>query len=163
DNPLSKAQIQDAVKAQEGRGHPVLPAFFPIAADGKLVYRSYWGIHAVDIKSGKLAWETESKGSLEKLLKPGAAFQYVNNWIAQYKNTGKANALYENSATGTLSTDNSLVYAVEDLALAPITNNPYNGMPWGGPGFPQQPQPTLGPLTDALYHNKLVAYDLKTG
>jgi outer membrane protein assembly factor BamB len=163
DNPPSKVQIQDAVKAQEGRGHPILPAFFPIAADNKLVYRSYWGIHAVDIKTGKLIWETESKGSLEKLLKNGPTAQYVNNWIGQYKNMGKANALYENSANGTLSTDNSLVYAVEDLALAPITStNPYNGMPWGGP-MPQPNQTPIGPLTDALYHNKLVAYDLKTG
>jgi outer membrane protein assembly factor BamB len=159
DNPPSRPQIQDAVKSQEGRGHPILPAFFPILADGKLIYRSYWGTHAVDVKTGKLVWEVEWKGSLEKLLKStGPVLPTVNNWIAQYKNTGKANVLYENSATGTLSADNKFVYAVEDLALPPITTLNALGAPFPGP-----PQVNLGPLTDTLYHNKLAAYDLKTG
>ena len=36
---------------------------------------------------------------------------------------GKNNVLFENSTIGSLSTDGTLVYAVEDLAVAPINNN----------------------------------------
>jgi outer membrane protein assembly factor BamB len=164
EHPLSQQRVHDAVKVQEGRGHPILPAFFPIAADGKLIYRGYWGIHAVNIKTGLPVWEAPSEWSLEKLLKiNGTAQAHVNNWLAQFTNNpSKPSALYENSTVGTLSTDNNLVYAVEDLAVPPIAaGNPYN-QPWGGP-FPQQPQQSYGVLNDAVYHNRLVAYDLKNG
>jgi outer membrane protein assembly factor BamB/tetratricopeptide (TPR) repeat protein len=159
ENPQSKVQVQAAVKAQESRGQPILPSFFPIAADNKLIYRSYWGFHAVDAKTGKLMWETDSKWSLERLLKDGKTMGYLSNWLAQYNQMGRGNVLYENSTTGTLSTDGKLVYAVEDLAVAPITNSFMYGKPKEDP----KPQPNLGPITDAAYHNKLVAYELKSG
>src|SRR5262249_42043444 len=61
DSPTAQTHVATAVKMLEQREQPVLPALFPIAADGKLVYRSFWGLHAIDIKSGKLLWEAGSK------------------------------------------------------------------------------------------------------
>jgi outer membrane protein assembly factor BamB len=162
DNPsLAHGEITAAVRFQEGRSQAILPSFFPIAADGKLVYRSYWGLHAVDIKTGKLLWETDTKGSLDRLLSDTKIVQTVRNWLAHYNQMAKSNVLYENSTIGTLSTDGSLVYGIEDLAIAPI-NNQFMGNPWGG-GFPQQPQQSYGALDAAVYSNKLVAYELKSG
>src|SRR5262249_52110336 len=46
--------LERAARTLESRNQPVLPTFFPIAADGKLVYRSFWGVHAVDLRTGKL-------------------------------------------------------------------------------------------------------------
>src|SRR5207302_1778309 len=63
--------------------------------------------------------------------------------------------IYENTALGTLSSDSSRVYAVEDLAVPPH------------PSLLQEPQPgvrrPLGPLGSALHFNRLVAVDLETG
>jgi outer membrane protein assembly factor BamB len=161
DNPQSKVQVQAAVKAQESRGQPILPGFFPIAADGKLIYRSYWGLHGVDARTGKILWETDSRYGLDRLLKDGKTMQYLTNWLAQYNQMGKGNVVYENSTLGTLTTDGKMVYVIEDLALPPVNQAMYGG-PWGRP-FPEQPPPNLGPITDTLYHNKLVAYELKVG
>ena len=44
-----------AVKFDEGKNQPVLPGCFPVAADGKLIYRSYGGVHARDLRTGQLA------------------------------------------------------------------------------------------------------------
>ncbi|HEV3257311.1 MAG TPA: PQQ-binding-like beta-propeller repeat protein, partial [Gemmataceae bacterium] len=149
--------LNQAVKAYENRGQAILPAFFPIAADGKLIYRSFWGIHAVELKTGKLKWEADSKYSLQRLHGDGRHMQYVMQWAPQYINMGKPNLLYENSVLGALSTDNSFVYAVEDLAVPPYIQN----VNFGGP-FPNQGN-MFGDLNDAVNQNKLQAYNLKSG
>lgn len=151
--------VDQAVRLRESRGDAILPAFFPIAAKGKLIYRSYWGIHAVDLKKdGKLVWETPSAWSLDRMLgsvnKAGAA----NQWINLYFQMSRHHVLFENSTVGTLSTDNSRVYAVEDLALPPVNVYPY-GNPWGAnPNLPWGPE-----INRAIQHNRLQAFDLDNG
>ena len=79
----TKTWVDQAVKLQEDRHKsPVLPAFFPIAATttndkGKrmplLVFRSYYGVHAVNAVNGKLEWEQDSDYSLDNLVNPQRA------------------------------------------------------------------------------------------
>jgi outer membrane protein assembly factor BamB/tetratricopeptide (TPR) repeat protein len=154
DKATRQLVMEDAVKAYEGRNQAVLPAFFPIAAEGKLVYRSHLGIHALDIKTGKLAWEAESKYSLEKLRAQGQYWQHANTWVRHHLRVDSGNLLFENSALGTLSTDGKLLYAVEDLSVPPWTPNDEELA---------TPRVLYGQLANAVGCNKLQAYNLRDG
>jgi outer membrane protein assembly factor BamB len=154
--------VDSAVKMAEGRGLPVLPAFSPVAADGKVIYRDYWGLHLRDLHTGKIIWESDSRYSIDRLLSEdgGSKQQYVTTWAQMYLQMARPGVLFENSVVGTLSTDASRVYAVEDLYLPP----PNLGMPWNGPVvMPNQFQHTYGVLRDAVFANTLNAYSLHTG
>src|SRR5262249_36909116 len=50
-----ETQIQPD-RARGSRREEMLPVFYPIAANGKMIYRSYTGVHAMDLKTGELAW-----------------------------------------------------------------------------------------------------------
>src|SRR5207248_1792696 len=74
-------KVGEWLKQAEGdlrqRNLPVLPAFYPVTAtltregrDGAkpervplLVYRSHWGVHAVNVKDGTLVWEAPAEWS----------------------------------------------------------------------------------------------------
>lgn len=166
DGPTSAARLL------ESRGQAVLPALFPIAAtmtgirDGKqrpvLVYRSHEGIHAVDLRTGKLEWKMPSNWSYANMLKNAQTQQALNQWVGWYKDrTGKPNVLLENATVGSLSTDNTRVYAVDDLQLPPSSNqfDPRFGgfvQPGGSMFFNQV-------VNDATQHNRLRAIELATG
>lgn len=164
----TKAWVDQAVKLQEERQRTaVLPAFFPIAAtttndkDEKLplvVFRSYFGVHAVNANNGKLVWEQDSDYSVDNLVNPqrsGGKLVQLNQWVPMYQGGGHLSLIYENSTLGTLSTDNNLVYFIDDLALPPHPQFLQNFM-WGG-------QPNYGALADAVTHNRLLAVGLKSG
>jgi outer membrane protein assembly factor BamB len=167
DSPTAKNLLAQAVKTLQQRDEAVLPSFFPIAADGKIFYRSYWGVHALDAKSGKLAWEAGSKLSLEYLIKDSSKWQYLNNWVQAYlggqagPNIGRPGILLENSTTGTLSTDNQFVFVVDDLPLPPLPNPGMDDMKFPGGG--RVGSPNYGTLTNAVSSNRLLAYSLKAG
>ena len=72
-----------------------------------------------------------------------------------YQNGGHLSLIYENSTLGTLSTDNHLVFFIDDLALPPHPQFMQNFM-WGG-------QPNFGALADAVSHNRLLAVGLGSG
>src|SRR5206468_2177849 len=79
-------------------------------------------------------------------------------WISFYFQATRHNVLYENSTVGSLSTDNSRVYAVEDLALPPVSPLVY-GNPWGAnPNMPYGPE-----INQAILHSRLQAFDLENG
>ena len=85
---------------------------------------------------GKLVWETPSHWSLDRMLTAGDKASAATQWINQYLSMSRPHVLWENSTVGTLSTDNSRVYAIEDLALPPINVQAY-GNPWGtNPNLP---------------------------
>jgi outer membrane protein assembly factor BamB len=163
--PATRAQVvEPAVKQAESRLQPVLPSFFPIAADGKLIFRTYWGVAARDLKTGKAVWEAYPTQSLQRLLDPresGNKMQSVLQWAENYLKMTKPEMAYENSVVGTLSTDNSRVYVVDDLFFPPAPLN----VPWNGPMMMPNGrlQQLYGPLSDAVYHNKLQAYSLHGG
>lgn len=176
-----KAWIYDgptsAVKRLEDRGNPVLPALFPIAAtttlprDGRqvtaLVFRDYRGLSAVDLKTGKLMWRSDSNWSFERMYDDSTKSAALHGWISFWKDgpTSKPAVLIENSVLGSLSTDGVRVYAVEDLALPPqIMPQNYNGgVFFPGGGMPGGPTFYNQQVTEATQHNVLQAIELSTG
>src|SRR5262249_39899144 len=141
----------------------------PIAAGGKLIYRSYGevvAIHLHDSKekengkplfvAGELAWKSSiMKGGLASILSSAANRQALTQWIANYKSGGIGNMLFENSAVGVLTADSTNVYAVDELALPPHPN-------WISPNF----APGLSvdkQLKDLIEGNVLIAWDIESG
>lgn len=156
---MGDGSYQGAVKQRELKGEAILPSFFPVAAKGKLIYRSYWGIHAVDLhKEGKLVWEMPSFWSMDHMLTKNNKTAAITQWINMYNQMGRQNVFYENSNVGTLSTDNTRVYCVEDLAVPPVNVMAY-GNPWGAnPNLPWGQE-----INQAIHHSKLQAIDLENG
>jgi outer membrane protein assembly factor BamB len=161
----TRTWIDQAIKHQEELQQPVLPSFFPVAATVHtdkgplplLVYRSYWGIHALNLqKEGKEEWNSPSYWSLDNLAADPSKSMTMKQWLPQYQ-ASSPTFLFENSTIGTLTTDNSRVYVVDDLALPPHPlAQPLQQMTWGG-------QASFGPLQEAVSHSRLQAYDLATG
>ncbi|HLJ93661.1 MAG TPA: PQQ-binding-like beta-propeller repeat protein [Gemmataceae bacterium] len=157
-NSRAKEWVEKARQHQQFRPEPMLPAFFPVAAGGKLIYRSYAGIHAVDIKTGELLWDSiPLAGSLDALAEL-AKHSEVATWFNQYLAGTYQNILFENSTVGTLSTDGSRVYAVDDLAIPPYPG--YQTFPAIGPGGAVQ---MSGPLHALAQRSRLIAFDLDSG
>jgi outer membrane protein assembly factor BamB len=160
--------LAKAVTACTHNNQAVLPQFFPIAADGKLIYRTYWGLQAVDLKDPRRpCWDSLlSEWSLDALDGKDArqkATYLPSQMVAPYMEI-RPSIFFENSVIGTLSTDNNQVYVVEDLAVPP--SNPMGmGFPGGFPGGFQQPgyQNGLSGVSDALNQNELQAYNVRSG
>src|SRR5437016_3629444 len=75
--PNAQEWVSQALLSLEARQLPILPAFYPIAAtiqkDGQalplVIYRSFYGIHAVNALNGELHWETPSQLSIDTVVK----------------------------------------------------------------------------------------------
>jgi outer membrane protein assembly factor BamB len=158
-----------AVRILENLNQPVLPAASPIAvtvrgdkvAKSMMLYRNYWGINAVDIKTGKLLWWNSSEWSLESMAEGSGAkanrLNVLNQWLQYYvQQNAKPSIVFENSTIGTLSSDGTRVYMVDDLAVPP----PF--MP--NLGWQPQPNQRFGKdIDDATQHSRMRAFDLETG
>ncbi|MGF1581265.1 MAG: PQQ-binding-like beta-propeller repeat protein [Gemmataceae bacterium] len=129
-----KSGSRSATQRYRTTGRPVMPGFFPIAVDGKIIYRTYTGLTAVSvndyvlddgtpIKAGELEWKsTEFDGSLASLMEKTYSTD-VEGWLSSYSNQPTwLNLVFENSLVGTLSCDQQRVYAVDDLAV-PVPPN----------------------------------------
>ena len=153
EDAVSKSWLEQALKATPANSVP-LPAAVPIAIGDRVVYRSAFGVHALDAKTGKELWRRASPLSLDGIVRdPGKKVQLEYWFKSQYMTM--RTALYENSVLGTLSSDGNKVYEIEDLALPPHPSQimmDQNGQ-----------KRYFGPLKDAIYHNTLRALDLATG
>jgi outer membrane protein assembly factor BamB len=147
----------EQAQRQHNQAEPLLPAFFPIAAGGKLIYRGFDKLHAVDVKTGELVWDTVDLGaSLDSIAKEFDKKSQAQTWFSSYVQAGLQNILFENSMIGSLSTDDTCVYAVDDLAVPPYPNM----QQWGGwPGGQQ----ISGPLLELSQRSRLVAFELESG
>src|SRR5262249_51724079 len=106
----TKARVAEAISSAERYGN-ALPGFFPIAANGRLLFRTYWGLLAVELTTGELAWPTDMKGSLESVLANSPLRIGIDHWLRAYAQGNHLHhVLLENSTLGTLSTDLSRVY-----------------------------------------------------
>jgi len=168
----ARERIKLAKNALKTQNQPIIPAFSPITlsvldAKGEkkplLIYKNYFGVTALDLRNGGLAWESPSNWSLQRMLQErGSKQQVVAGWLDTYQHQ-HPQIIFENSTVGTLSTDGQFVYVVEDFAIPPTPPlNPNNGVFFPGG---MQNQPTLSSdLEEAISHNKLYALDLsRTG
>ena len=148
--PLIQNEISSATKnwlnqanTQLHRRQPVIPAFQPITvtindngvAKPLSVYRTYGGVQATDMVTGKMVWSDPSaKWGMDNMLQNNQHVNAIQGWLNFYiSQNQRPSIVYENSTIGTLSTDGSLVFAVNDLAVPPPPHF-QNGMPnqqWG--------------------------------
>ncbi len=151
--PLTKSEVVRTWRAEAPAD--LLPPAMPIAVAGRLYYRSFTGLHAIDLASGRDAWHTASPLGLETALSdPGRKVQ-LDDWQRRHRAENHTFLPFINSTTGTLSSDGRRLFAVEDLPLTPPTV--FVQQLLAGQSRP------LGPLKDFLYHNRLRALDLGTG
>jgi outer membrane protein assembly factor BamB len=156
---VTRTWLKNAVQAHEIRGQPVVPASFPVLVAGRAIYRSCQGLHALDVATGAEAWATPSGWSMDHMALQPRYASYLEAWVNAYLDVSP-HVLFENAVLGTLSTDGSRVYAVDDLAVPPY-RNVYRG---GGRFHPDPLWPDFGPnLNDATIHSRLVALDAATG
>jgi outer membrane protein assembly factor BamB len=154
----TRTWVAEAVRQQGARGEPVLPAFFPVAAGGTVVYRSYRGLHAVDVRTGRLLWESELRGGLDTLGLELSSFPFVESWVNAHLQHNP-HVLFANPVVGALSTDGERVYAVDDLAIPPYQNTYHQrGRPVAALEYTFTPG-----LTEAARHSRLAAVDLGSG
>jgi outer membrane protein assembly factor BamB len=158
-NAATRQWVEEAIRQQQYKPEPMIPAFTPIAAAGKLVYRSFWGIHCVDVKTGELLWESRTNASLDALVGDLDRKQDVQNWFQLYKQGANQNIIFENSVIGSLSTDNARIYAVDDLALPPHPTAT-QGNPWGWNGGGNN---MGGAVSAFAKRSRLEAIDLESG
>jgi outer membrane protein assembly factor BamB len=164
----TKAWLAQAAAFQNQRKIPILPAAMPITAtiskDNKkiplVIFRSHSGVHAINVKTGERFWQSGSGWSIDAMVKKAETTTTVTNWVNYYQQTlQRPNVLFENSTIGTLSTDNTYAYVVDDLAVSPPPNQQ---------DFNQFQQPggyvrNSDKVTAAIGASRLQAYDLATG
>lgn len=137
---------------------PLLPAFFPITVGDKLIWRTYDGLRVLDLKKQKESWWFDCDGGASHVF-ASANVMPVDQWTAAYSTSGPKTVLFENSVIGTLSSDGTRVFAIDDLVLPPYLGNTNRFQPgWGngGLGF-------AGKLAEQVDHNILKAFNLESG
>jgi outer membrane protein assembly factor BamB/tetratricopeptide (TPR) repeat protein len=161
--------LKQAERQLQQKTQPVLPASYPIAvvnaAPGRaqplVVFRSYYGIRAVDGKAGKVVWDSPSTWGLDRTLARGSdarKIQAMTNWLNYYVNQNvRPQIVFENSVLGALSTDGAHVYAVEDLAVPPSPGARNAFQPGYNPGLNYGAE-----VNDWTRHNRLQAMELAT-
>jgi outer membrane protein assembly factor BamB/TolA-binding protein len=151
--------VQTAGDKQEIRDRPVVPAFFPVLVGDRLFYRSYRGLHAVDVRTGREAWEASSAWSIDRMSAHPEHGVYLKAWVRTHLELSP-HVLFGNSLLGTLSTDGARLYAVEDLGVPPYLNTFHPRARWRM----EMTESDLGPeLAEAASCNRLLALDAATG
>jgi outer membrane protein assembly factor BamB len=158
----SRAWLASVAKTSEALASASVPACFPLAVGDRVICRGHGGIFAFDLASGRLLWRTPTPLGLDGMLGDPTYNKAVQfkDWAAHQANA--RDLVLQNTTLGTLSSDGSRVYAVEDLVLPPPPE-------YLAPTPPGQPGHRIirsfGPkeLKDAVYHSRLRAIDLASG
>jgi RNA polymerase sigma factor (sigma-70 family) len=116
--------VEEALADREKAGAGVVPAFFPITASGKVIFRTHRGVSAVPAETGEMYWENASSSGLDRLLRDATTSTEIAAWVAVHRTLGRGGIVLENSTLGQVSTDGKLVYSVEDLAVLPPALGP---------------------------------------
>lgn len=161
-DPLTTQFVGTALK-NPPKAEAMMAAFFPIATRGKIIYRNYKSITAVDAKTGDLFWRSDCVAALDKLLHDSQKKPAVQDWYQNFHvRATSPTVLFDNSMIGTLSTDNVRVYAVDDLGIPPSPGVQNGGWPGGfnggGQAIPASPD-----LVALMQHNRLVAIEIDSG
>ncbi|HEY8504127.1 MAG TPA: PQQ-binding-like beta-propeller repeat protein, partial [Gemmataceae bacterium] len=163
-----RQNLEDSLAVMEDRSITALPAFYPVAANGLIIFRTYKGLTAVyadddpsadpPIPAGEVAWRTGGDYSLYSMVNESPKQTVMNSlWWQRYRQEGPYGVLFENGLLGTLSHDGKYVYFIDDLAVPPhpLIAQQYGLNPRGGPAVPA--------FQEQVDHNILRAYELDTG
>jgi outer membrane protein assembly factor BamB len=158
--------LQKAFTALEGK--PILPTFFPLSVDGRLLIRGYDGIHAISLrgeetadgkkKPGEILWKSSADGGLYAILASAEKRTTLSQWYEHYRNqgTGPAGVFFENSNIGTLAHDGKQVYFVDDIAVPPHPNMSQQQAVFGN-------QVNMGGMADEVNFSQLRAVEIEGG
>ncbi|WP_166831434.1 outer membrane protein assembly factor BamB family protein [Thalassoroseus pseudoceratinae] len=156
-------------------GRSPVPAFFPLAVDGKILSRTLRGVSVFDAESGADLWETREGLSPERILSGvritnRASFAVGGGAIRQAmafptNSTGYYNGynadqdkltslLFRNGTWGVISSDGQRVYVIEDHA---ILSKYQPGNTWAFRNG------NTDPYHRDFTSNKIAAYDIKSG
>jgi len=110
------------------------------------------------MKTGELVWESDSPWSLDRMLDPKGdtrKAQAMQQWLSAYvQNNQRPQFLFENSVLGSLSSDGTFVYCIDDLALPPpYATSPYATVSPANGNYSAE-------VADAIQHNRLKALSL---
>jgi len=157
-----KTQVDDGTKNLELKGLPVVPAFYPVGSNGRLVFRTYNGLHVVNVrepllKNGepnleRVAWGY-TDGGAEAIGSDPNKKGSLAQWQQQYNAAGGSSLIFENPINGSVTTDGVRGFLVDDLILPPLIARQM------GRFGPPQPQ---GPLAGMASRNVLKCYNLET-
>lgn len=167
--------INNGTRQMEQKSTLALSAFHPIAVPGQVIYRTYNGVYGAYLKDleveisvggekirekkkpGDHAWWSHTDGGVLSLVRDPNKKGIIDSWRAQYNQWGAACSIFENSITGTISTDGSRVFAVDDLIIQPHPQALMQlRMGWGG-------QMNFGALQKQIERNTLKAYSIELG
>ncbi len=156
-------------------GRSPLPAFFPLAIDGKICARTLRGVTVYDAESGAELWETREGLSAERILSgvrmtdpfngpngfgmaqqgmvfPTSSAGYYNGYNAEQDKL--TNLLFRNGTWGVISSDTERMYVIEDHA---ILSQYLPGNTWAFRNGNKDP------YNRDFSSNKISAYDLNSG
>jgi outer membrane protein assembly factor BamB len=156
----ARKEVDEASRKLTNLGFPVIPGSHPLVVRDLVIFRALDGIHAFNVKTGQMEWNSTSDAGLAQMIRSQSSGdpESITN-IYRYRDTAP-NMVTENTLLGTLSADQELVYAVEDMAIPPVTSN--YGNPFGG--FNPRSMPRLGDkLSDFMSCNHLTAFDIDGG
>src|SRR5262249_16182518 len=89
---VMKAHVTLALERMEGK--PILPTFFPVAGNGRLIGRNYEGVWAYSLKdeetpngkvrAGQILWGHQAKNGLHSLFYDAGKRQAIEQWYNTY-------------------------------------------------------------------------------
>lgn len=151
DHPLVEQVIQRIKQDHEDQGMPCLPGFHPLAAGDVVMMRTVRNLLALDFRTGKRIWEVPVGDGLEAALAGGN--QPVAMGQTSQVQAGLAQRVWQDATYGTMSSDGTFVFSIEDIPLA-------------GP-VPGAPQIIIANRARgqgaARTCNRLAAHDIRTG
>jgi outer membrane protein assembly factor BamB len=168
--------INNGTRQVEAKGWPAIPAFQPLVTNGQVICRTYNGVYATYLedheiqivvggerivekkKPGDHAWWSNSDGGVLSIVRDPNKKGVLDSWRAQYSSLGTANAIFENSLIGTLSSDGKRVYAIDDPVIPPHPQSVLQfRLGWGG-------QMNFGALQKQVVdRNTLKAFNIELG
>src|SRR5262249_28129161 len=89
--------------ARQAQG--AFPGFIPLAAHGKLLFRTYHGVVVCNLNEGKdrLEWWADTDGGFHRLMSDPNKQAALRRWFLTYQKSGPPGVLFRNSLVGTLS------------------------------------------------------------
>ena len=192
-DPESKRLLGLAVQVQEEAQQPSLPGACPILAGGRLVYRTYGGVRAVEPHTGKELWNRAMPLSLDACMANAGKKVSVKAWLQDYAPGVPAGQLGALGAIGggggvlgippgnnlggaggqALNTSYAPPLLFENSTLGTLSSDGHRVYAIDDLAVPphpnrlQEPQPgvhrPMGPMGNEINYNRLVALDLETG
>ena len=153
-DPKVEQALAETRERQLEDGKVLLPGCHPLAVGSFVYMRTLAGLQAVDFRTGKRVWHGAIDPMVEETL--DSLGQDGNSVVNTDLNRWLRQRLFDDSIYGTLSSDGSNVYCVEDLGVT------------SGPSLDTNPRTIVlnnGAMDDGgglaiVGHNRLAAYEI---